>query len=329
MPITLKDIAKVCNVSYSTVSRAINNKNIRPSAKMDEIRETAKALGYSPNVLAVQLVKRRTKIIGLIIPDIANPHYSEITKCVEDAALERGYQVFLCNSDWNIAKEKRYRDLLIEHRVAGMVVMPVSDESHILFRNLDIPIVLLGSRTKERSLNTVVMDNHQAAFLATEYLIKKGCTKLAYIGRRIENYTSSDRIRGYKSALQAYGIADQAASLINSDSFQLEGGYTATKKLLRQPNRLNGIIAFNDFIAIGAMQAVEEEGYIVGSDIAIIGFDNVLYSALPKISLTTVTPSNEELAKKAVAIIISYVEENEKEVQHLLLPPKLIFRSTC
>ncbi len=329
MAITLKDIAKVCNVSYSTVSRALNNKNIRPSAKMDEIRETAKALGYSPNVLAIQLVKRRTKIFGLIIPDIANPHYSEITKCVEDVALEHGFQVFLCNSDWNIAKEKRYRDLLIEHRVAGMIVMPVSDESHVLFRNLDIPVTLLGSRTKESSLNTVVMNNEQAAFLATEHLIKKGFTRLAYIGRRIENYTSSDRIRGYKSALQAYGIADQAAHLIHSDSFQLEGGYTATRKLLEQPNRPNGIVAFSDFIAIGAMQAVEEAGLVVGRDVGIIGFDNVLYAALPKINLTTVTPSNKELARKAVEIIVEQVQEGTKAVQNDLLPPKLIFRSTC
>ena len=117
MAVTIKDIAKVCNVSYSTVSRVLNSKFVKSTERNDKILATARALGYKPNQSAIQLVKNTTNMIGLLIPDVANPHYSEITKHVEDAALTSGYQVFLCNTDWDVNKEARYRDALMERRL--------------------------------------------------------------------------------------------------------------------------------------------------------------------------------------------------------------------
>ena len=173
MAVTIKDIAKVCDVSYSTVSRVLNGKGVRKSDKNDQIISIAKALNYRPNNVAIHLKKNQSNMLGLLIPDIANPHYPEITKSVEDAALAAGYQVFFCNTDWDVTKETMYRDVLSEKRVAGIIVMPVTDGSHIIFNHFDIPVVLLGSRTEQTSINYVVMDNVRASFMATEYLIKK------------------------------------------------------------------------------------------------------------------------------------------------------------
>ena len=328
MPVTLKDIAKVCNVSYSTVSRALNGKKIRPSKKMDEIRETARALGYKPNTLAVQLVKQKTNKIGLLIPDIANPHYSEIAKCVEDAAFACGYQVFLCNSDWDVRKELLYRDALQECRVAGIIAMPVCDESHVLFRGMDIPVVLLGSRTAEQNLHTVVMDNYKAAFEITENLIMTGHRRLAYIGRKVSNYTSADREAGFKAAIKKHSELVDATDIVASDSFQFRGGYRAAKELLNREQKSDGIIAFNDFLALGALQAVEEAGLKAGTDIAVVGFDNILFSSLPSIDLTTITPSNTELGNTAMQIICESYEIRDKKQINTLLEPHIIYRST-
>ena len=328
MAVTLKDIAKVCNVSYSTVSRALNGKKARPSRKLDEIRETARALGYKPNSLAVQLVTRKTNKIGLLIPDIANPHYSEIAKSVEDAAFVNGYQMFLCNSDWDVRKEVLYRDALLDSRVAGIIAMPVCDESHVLFHGLDTPVVLLGSRTKENDLSTVVMDNFKAAFQITEELIRSGHDRLAYIGRKVKNYTSADREDGFYAAVRANSDAVRSAEAVVSTSYQLAGGYRAAMELLRRDVKPNGIIAFNDFIALGAIQAVEELGLRPGVDVEIIGFDDIQFSSLPKINLTTITPSNTELGRLAIETVIHASESQEKYCRNILLEPHIIYRST-
>lgn len=328
MPVTLKDIAKVCNVSYSTVSRALNGKKARPSRKLDEIRETARALGYKPNTLAVQLVTRKTNKIGLLIPDVANPHYSEIAKCVEDAAFVNGYQIFLCNSDWDVRKEVLYRDALLDSRVAGIITMPVCDESHILFHGLDTPVVLLGSRTKENDLSTVVMDNFKAAYQITEELIQSGHDRLAYIGRKVRNYTSSDREDGFYAAVHANSEKVSSAVVAVSSSYQLIGGYKAVAELLQRDEKPNAIIAFNDFIALGAIQSVEEYGMRPGEDVEIIGFDDIQFSSLPKIDLTTITPSNEELGRHAIETVIYASESQETYCKNFLLEPHIIYRST-
>ncbi len=329
MSVTIKDIARVCNVSYSTVSRVLNEKYVRQSPRNERILSTARTLGYQPNRLAVQLVKKQANMIGLMIPDVANPHYSEITKNVEDAAFNAGYQLLLCNSDWDVNKEAMYRDTLVSCRVAGIIVMPVCDQSHIIFRGLDIPVVLLGSRTEEATLSSVVMDNVSASFRATEYLISLGHRKLAYIGRKVTNYTSADRVKGFELAAAKYQIAPNDAVLEVSDSYKLEGGYHIGAKLFDRPDPPTGIVAFSDFIAIGAIQAAEERGLRVGRDISIIGFDDISFSALTKINLTTITPSNQLLAQKALQIALEQAEDKANRPRTVVLEPKMIVRDTC
>lgn len=330
MAVTIKDIAKVCNVSHSTVSRVLNNKCARQTPQTERILATAKALDYKPNTLAVQLVKRSSHMIGLMIPDIANPHYGEITKCVEDAAANAGYRVFLCNTDWDVRKEQIYRDSLLESRVAGIIVMPVCDESHVMFRGLQIPVVLLGSRTLEPELNYVVMDNARAAYMATEYLLDLGRKNLCYIARPVENYTSNDRIQGFLEAAKQRGIPKENTLVTSSKGHSLTGGYLATKELLEQGKQPDAILAFNDFIALGAIQALEEAGLTIGKDVSVIGFDDILFSSLPKINLTTITPSNTELGQTAMRLISNKNQhEAPAQGQAKIIEPYMIRRMTC
>lgn len=325
MAVTIKDIANVCNVSYSTVSRVLNNKCVRQTEQTRRILDVAQALGYKPNTMAVNLVKQSSNMLGLMIPDIANPHYSEMTKCVEDAARLMGYRVFLCNTDWDVRNEVMYRDSLLESRVTGIVFMPVCDESHMIFKGADTPVVVLGSRTEEPNCHYVVMDNERAGFLATEHLVKRGCKNICYIGRKVENLTSADRKRGVERAARQFGIAP--VRFVNSDSFAMKGGTSVAAQLLRLEAKLDGIIAFNDYIAIGAMQAVEDAGLTVGTDVAVIGFDDILFSSLPKINLTTITPDNNELGRRALEMVLKAGDMPGVQ-QTAVLEPHLVERAT-
>ncbi len=330
MAVTIKDVAKVCNVSYSTVSRALNGKCLRKTEQTERIISTAKALGYKPNTLAVQLVKQSSNMLGLLIPDIANPHYSEVTKCVEDAALKAGYRVFLCNTDWDVRKEVMYRDSLLECRVAGIIVMPVCDESHVVFRGLDIPVVLLGSRTLEPDLHYAVMDNELAAFQATEYLIGLGRKRLCYIARNPNNFTSADRATGFLRSARAHNIPPRNARIISCENADMDGGLRAAKLLFDNPNPPDAILAFSDFIAIGAMQCAEDKGLVIGRDVSIIGFDDITFSALPKISLTTITPSNMELGRCALSFITKLQSDSQPPTRQVtILNPHMLTRHTC
>lgn len=328
MSVTIKDIARVCDVSYSTVSRVLNGKNIRQSAKNDRILATARALGYTPHNIARQLVTKETDTIGMIIPDVSNPHYSEITKSVQDYANGLGYQVLISNTDWDVAKEAAVKDSLLAKNVAGIIVMPVCDRSHVIFRSAEVPMVFLGTRTEEKYIDYVVMDNIKATMDAVEYLISRGCTNLAYIGRKISNYSSRDRLEGFHKALERHNLLTGSVA-IQAESLQFPGGSKEVMLLLNRVPRPDGVIVFNDQLAIGVLDGIEKSGYTVGKDILVIGFDNLQISALPQIDLTTITPSKKELGKAAVDLVLRRRRNPDAERKIIEISSRMVIRGTA
>lgn len=328
MSVTIKDIARVCDVSYSTVSRVLNGKNIRQNAKNDRILATARALGYTPHNIARQLVTKETDTIGMIIPDISNPHYSEITKSVQDYANSLGYQVLISNTDWDVVKEAAVKDSLLAKNVAGIIVMPVCDRSHVIFRSAEVPMVFLGTRTEEKHIDYVVMDNVKATMDAAEYLIGRGCRNLAYIGRKISNFSSRDRLEGFHKALEHHNLLAESIA-IQAESLQFLGGSEEVMMLLNRVPRPDGIIAFNDQLAIGVLDGIAKCGYTVGKDILVVGFDNLRISALPQIELTTITPSKKELGKVAVDLILRRRRNPDAERKIIEISSRMIIRKTA
>lgn len=272
-------------------------------------------------------MKQESRLLGLIIPDIANPHYPEITKYVEERAHQAGYPVLLCNSCWDTRQEAAYRDLLLERRVSGLIIMPVCDESHRLFQNLGIPVVFLGSRTQmdDPWIRSVHMDNFAAGALAAETLISRGHKRLAYINRNVVNYTADDRCKGFLHAAARNHMEPDYVTVRVSDANTVEGGCRAARELLNAAEPPTGIVAFNDFLALGVMEAAEEKGLSVGRDISIVGFDNILFAALPQIRLTTITPSKQDLAYRAVDLALG----KSCLDRELILPPGLLLRESC
>lgn len=332
MRVTIDDIARLAGVSKATVSRVINNKNEGVGAETrKKIQKLIDDLEYKPNLLARGIVTSKTKTLGLIIPDITNPFFTELVKAVENHANKNGYTVIIANTDFSRIKEEDYVSTFIAKRVDGVILTStVSDNNtiHSKFKKYNVPCVLL-----DRAMNTidydagVYVDNECGLYISCEYLIKHGNKRIAFISGPKNVSTSKERIEGYKMALAQYQI-EFDESLIKYGNFTLDSGYKAVWELNKGEIDFTGILASNDVMAIGAMKALRELGYKVPEDVEIIGFDNIELSSMIDPPLTTVQQPTLEMGKKAIEFLLSLIEGKTLRNRYIRLQPKLIFRYT-
>lgn len=330
MPVTIKEIARICGVSYSTVSRALNDYPLTNEETKKKVLETARALGYTPNDIARRLVTQKSDTVGLIVPDISNPYFPEVAKGVADTLGEAGYHVFLCNADWQHKNEIKYRDILLKKRVAGLIVSPSSDVSGEIFENIYAPVVFIGSKTTSLSSSYVSVDNKKGAHLAMEYLISLGHKKIACIQAKKANISGHERLQGYYDAIKRVGITVTPEYIKGSQHFSMQGGYYATLELLNLPAPPTAIVAFEDILALGVIEAVETLNKKVPDDMSVIGFDDIIFAGLPKINLTSVFQPKYKAGATAAKILLERIKNpsNKTPVQ-ITLEPELIKRGTC
>ena len=327
MIVTIKDIAKKTNFSYATVSRALNNKPGISKKTRAIILAEAEKLGYQPNGLARGLVMKHTNTIGLVIPDISNPFFPEIARGVEDTAQKLGYNVFLCNTNWDVNNEKNYLKALLEKRVDGLIIKPANDKASD-FSHINIPIVLLNRISKEEKYSYIEVDNFKGGYMATKHLIEAGYKKIAFIGG-IENSNSTiERLEGYKHAFKEYNRKIQKSHIVYGD-YTYNSGYLNMKKLMSTENLPDAAFAVSDFNALAALEYIEELGLSVPEEFGIIGFDNVGFAAFPQIQLSTISQPKYQIGKYAAeALINSIKNETTKFMQSIILEPELIVRKT-
>lgn len=330
MSITIKDIAKKANVSYATVSRALSGSTEISEETKKRIIHLAYEMGYSPNIIARGLVTKSTHTIGLIVPDITNPFFAEVAQGAGDCAHQSSYNVFLCNSNWDIQREKESLSKLFSSRVDGIIITPVSNDiSHIIALNEKIPIVFAANKPHNIGLSYVVTDNHRAASLATEYLIKLGHKRIAFVGGSKLDYGTSSRIEGYIDSLEKYNITVNP-DIIMQGQLTSNSGYNLVKKILESSELPTSILACNDIVALGAIQAIEEYGLNVPKDISVVGFDDISFASLNKIQLTTVFQNKYKIGELSIKLLIDRIMNKDfEENNYHILEPKLIIRKTC
>lgn len=330
MSITIKDIAKEAGVSYATVSRALSNHPEINEETKRRILQLADRMGYQPNAIAKGLVTKSSHTLGLIIPDITNPFTSEVAQGVEDYASQKGYQVFLCNCNWNVRREKDHLSRLRSNRVDGIVVMPISDDlSHITEHMSSIPTVFAGYRPIISESSFITTDDFRNSALAMEYLVKLGHRKIAYIGGPESSSVDIARFHSYRSILGKYNIPIHRRYIVHGQ-FDIRSGYEHGKHMLGQQELPTAVLAGNDLVALGIIQAVEEFGLNVPADISVIGFDDITYSSLNKIQLTTVHQPKYEIGKRSAGLLIDKIQNPEdKKDTHVILESKLVIRKTC
>lgn len=327
--VTIKDIAQAAGVSPSTVSRALNDSPLIREETKARIRQIAASLGYERNELARGLVKGSSGVLGLLVPDITNPFFAEITKGVEEVAHERGFGVVLCTTEGEPAREETYLRLLRRKRVDGLVIASVTlDDPHLEeLQRFRIPFVLVSRLAERVEAPYVVVDDRKGGRLAVEHLVGLGHKKIGFIGGPANVHSSRDRMEAYREVLEERGLSVRRNWAVFA-SFTQEAGFTVGKRMLSKQDRPTAVFAANDLIALGVMQAAEELGLRIPEDLSLVGYNNIAYAALPRIQLTTVAQPMRKMGQIAGEFIIDVLEGRRAAVLSLRLSPTLVIRRT-
>jgi len=328
--VTLKDIGKEVGVSATTVSRALNNKPDISYETKQKIKEAAERLGYSPNALARSLKAKKTGSIGVLIADIADPFFAPIVKGIENTAREMGYNIILCDTSEEYEQEKLAVQMMLEKRVDGLLITPSQTEyGDILgLKRKKIPFVLLARHFDLVESDYVIPDEIKGAFSATDHLIKKSHKKILFING--PNYISSarERLVGYKRALQEHAILFDE-SLVKEGALKMEDGYRIMKEMLSTTTEFTAIFAYCDFVALGIIQALKEKKFKIPEDVAIMGYDDVIFARFLEVPLTTVHIPKYELGKEAMKLLKKKIEGKIQEPQSVILETKLLIRKSA
>lgn len=328
--VTLKDIGKEVGVSATTVSRALNNKPDISYQVKQKIKEVAQRLGYSPNALARSLKAKKTSSIGVLIADIADPFFAPIVKGIENTARQMGYSIILCDTGGEYEQEKLALQMMLEKRVDGLLITPSQTEyGDILeLKRKKIPFVLVGRHFDLVESDYVITDDIKGAFLATDYLIKKGHKRILFMNG--PNYISSakERLVGYKRALQEHSILFDK-SLVKEGALKMEDGYRIMKQILSSGTKFTAVFAYCDFVVLGIMQALEEAKLKIPEDIAIVGYDDVVFARFLQVPLTTVHIPKYELGKETMKLLKKKIDEEILEPQAVILETKLVIRKSA
>ncbi len=328
--VTIKDIARRAGVSPSVVSRALNNKyGVKESTKQ-LIKSIAREMNYYPNAAARRLVTRKSGMIGVMMADISEPFYTQIIKGMEYVASRTGYTLLFSNSYDNLEKTNVLQKMIVTENVDGLVIVG-SNRQDTRFTGIllekQIPFVLIERNSKNDKVNCIWIDNKKAAYHATKFLIEKGHKKIAHIAGNLQNQVTVERLAGYKQALKDAGVTE-SNRLVFYGNYLCEDGYHAMQEILSKQPDCTGVFVANDSMAYGALQAIHEAGFVVPKDIAVVGFDDLEFSAFTNPPLTTIRQPRYEMGKKSMEILTRILRGEEKNGTNLCLPFELIVRNT-
>ncbi|WHZ05795.1 LacI family DNA-binding transcriptional regulator [Neobacillus sp. YX16] len=331
MMVTIKDVAREARVSISTVSRVLNMSGYTSEKTKEKVLHAVKKLGYTGSLVAAAMIKKQTLTLGLIIPDIKNIFHSDLTRAIEDGANSHGFNIFLCNTDNNLQKEVEYIHLLIAKGVDGIIFSSpeVKDKNikEVKEKFPDLPIVILGSKFHNLTVNEILVDNFDGGYRATSHLLEKGHKDIAFISGGIDSYSSIERHKGYKFALNESGIPINDDFVI-FDRFYIESGYKNALKLLQKNKRPTAIFAGSDSIAVGIYKAARELNIKIPEQLSVVGFDDSQYAEILSPMLTTIHTPIKEMGQRAIEIIVKSLKEKKIFKETLMLYPTLVERES-
>jgi len=308
---TIGDVAKRAGVSKSTVSHVINNTRFVEENTRQKVFHAIRELDYRPSSVARSLVSKRTHTVGLLISEVRNPFYSEVIYGVEDVALAHGYNVFLCNTSYDLDRGLRFIQSLIDKQVDGVLLMS-SNLSPSWLTELEqrhIPSVVLDWEVKTTGefLSTIQLDFETGINAAVDHLIKLGHKRFAHVSGQLHLRTSRVRRDIFLNALQRHGI-DPAEVAVVEGNYLIDGGQKALAELLSAAQRPTAIFAANDLTALGIIWAARDRGLRVPEDLSIVGLDNIELAAQIVPRLTTVALPRHEIGGLAMNMLLELLD---------------------
>jgi DNA-binding LacI/PurR family transcriptional regulator len=307
-PVSIIDIARLAQVSPSTVSRALqDNPRISPERRA-EIQALADRLGYRPSQVARGLVTGRTHTFGVVASDVTDPFVAEVLKGVEAAAREAGYGVLIAMSNRNPAEEIEAAEVLLDHQVDGLIVISsrAPDRYARLSRNAAdrVPLVLLNNQQPGPNIFSVRMDNEAGAREAVTYLHALGHRRIGFVAGPENGRSSRERLSGYRQGIAACGL-DAVDELIQQGAGLPEDGRAALDAFLRLPDAPSAVLCYNDLSAIGLLAAAARVGARVPDDLSVVGYDNIPLSAYAAPPLTTVEQPKAAMGRAAIEVCLA------------------------
>lgn len=329
---TLRDVAEKAEVSITTVSRVINNPEKVHSDTRERVQKAMRLLDYKPSRVAQRLrgTKGKSKLLGLIIPDIQNPFYSNIVRGIEDVAYGNNYAVILCNSDENPNKERFYLNVLRSEAVDGVILPPIHQYGKVVEEIIEsgIPVICVDRKFAKEPVDTVVVNNQQGAYSAVSHLIEKGHRRIAIITSMPKFSTFQERQEGYLNALKDNEIPKDEQLIREADPRSSEDAREITKELLASDNPPTALFVTNNLMTLGAMNAIKELNFCIPNDISLIMFDDMPWATVVTPSLTAVKQPGYEMGRRAGELFFQRVEDPEREIVEVKLSPKLIVRES-
>lgn len=324
---TIQEVAKQAGVSVATVSRVLNNSGAVSVNTRNKVQSVIDELNYQPNLLGRNLRRSETRMILVLLQNIANPFYSKVVKGMEDTAHENGYNVLICNTNTNIDLENVYLDFLRNKLVDG-VIFACTAMGTKEFNKLakQYPVVLCNEYAKDIKAPIVTIDNEVAGYDATSHLIKLGHRKIAMI--TVNNIGSSyDRMNGYKRALKDASL-DIDEEYIVYQNFSYKGGIRGIKELFELKEPPTAVFCISDLVAVGAIKELKRQGFKVPEDVAVVGFDNNSIAPMYEPSITTIAQPRYDIGKITMEIMLERIKGNVNSSHIVKLEHELIVRES-
>ncbi|MHC1786473.1 MAG: LacI family DNA-binding transcriptional regulator [Christensenellales bacterium] len=329
--VTLKDIAKVANVSYATVSRALSGSREVSEETRSRVLAICREKGYTTDYVARAMVMRSTRTLGLIVTNVDNPFMSELANHIEQQARQEGFDIMLCNSSHLVAQESQVFQLLVGRRVDGIIIVPAGKESYASLSPFinQVPTLFISENIREMPVNYVSVDNYAGSVLGMEYLISLGHRSIIYFGRRQSSPTHHLRAQGYMDTCLKHGLQPRFFDNPRSTT-SIQNGFELARELFsRGPRDFTAIFASSDTNALGVIKAADEAGLRIPQDVSLLGFDNISYADLPKIELSTVEQPKREMAEQAVKALVGRIRGESRDLFQLVVAPRLVVRKSC
>ena len=328
----MSDVARQAGVSLMTVSRVINQKDDVSLETRQRVLKIIQELDYRPSAIARSLATQQTRTIGLVVPDVANPFFADITRGIEHLAYAQGYHVFLCNTEEDPQRELAVIHSLEEKQVDGLILCSSRIEEKPLIDLLArLPAAVLINRhlsINDGSVQTVILDDERSGWLATQHLLQSGRRQIGFLAGPPTSYSGQGRRQGYLAAMEAAGQSSQPEWAVHCLP-SVRGGQQAAQQLLNQFPGLEALFCFNDLVAVGALQACAELHRRVPDDLAIVGHDDIPLAALVSPTLTSCQVQRQELGARAVEVLIDRMRECPSGCQQIVLQPELIIRQSA
>lgn len=326
--VTIAQVANLAGVSTTTVSHVLSGKRFVSEANRDRVHQAVRELGYRPNHVARNLRTRRSQMIAVIIPDIANPYYTALARGIADEVDGDAYGTYICNTDGLHEREQKFIQDVLDRGVDGVAMASVHVATDLVSEavRLGTPFTCVGGSIDLPDVDLVTADDEEGSRAATSYLITRGAKRVAMIGGSAGS--GGGRDGGYRRALEEAGLPVRDDLVIAGD-WTRRGGHDAMRELLTRNPRPDAVFCANDLMAIGAMDTVREAGLSIPGDISLVGFDDIDAASLVTPALTTVSNPSYDAGRAAGELLLERISGRAVDGRRTVrLPCRLIERES-